>query len=388
MRLKKSDIARILLYALAIGFLAYIQPVKIDWTETYSIADTKPYGIRAFYDLYTTNNDQEIKLNENSLFETLSDSTISNTDLFIINPNADIDKLDGEKLLDFIDRGNDCFLASHRMSNYLYDTLDVYFSMSSEWKPIDIPEDENIRFCIDDTLIFDHPKSFFQYEIVSIDNENLISLGEIEEDVFLAYVEIGKGKLYFCSTPNIFTNYHLLNSDGRLVQHMTSYLDADTILFDQYYINKGKKKHSSPFYALFEYPNFKWAYWLFILGLVLFYLVKARRLQRAIPTINPYKNTTTDFVETMAGLYYHEKDNRALGLKKIKFFKEHVAQRYFIKDIDFTRNDVDRLSTKLGVESTKIVSLFEIINKVRENKTVTDTQLRKMTKEMSWVYKL
>ncbi|MEJ7677787.1 MAG: hypothetical protein WKG06_07955 [Segetibacter sp.] len=63
-------------------------------------------------------------------------------------------------------------------------------------------------------------------------------------------------------------------------------------------------------------------------GLLLYVLFEMKRRQRIIPVITPLKNSTLDFVKTVASVYYNEKDNNGIADKKVNYFLEFVRSRF------------------------------------------------------------
>ena len=125
---------------------------------------------------------------------------------------------------------------------------------------------------------------------------------------------------------------------------------------------------------------FKWAFWLTMLGIGIFVVFRIKREQRAIPIVEPYKNRSKLFAETIGRLYFNRGDHRNLSLKSISHLKEYLHSKYYMKDIDFTQAEAKLLAKKSGYELDKITQLFNNINNIRSTQTVTDGMLTTLYK--------
>ena len=77
-------------------------------------------------------------------------------------------------------------------------------------------------------------------------------------------------------------------------------------------------------------PALKWAWYIFLIGMLDFYIFNAKRKQRIVPIIKPLANTTVDFTKTIGNLYYQEGDHGNIIDKKIIYFLEKIRNEYLI----------------------------------------------------------
>ena len=85
-----------------------------------------------------------------------------------------------------------------------------------------------------------------------------------------------------------------------------------------------------------------------------------KRRQRIIPIIEPLRNTTLDFVETVSSVYYSQHDNNSIAKKKIQFWFDHIRQRYYLSTQNTDDKFVEQLQRKSGVSK-------ELIEKILTN---------------------
>ena len=124
-----------------------------------------------------------------------------------------------------------------------------------------------------------------------------------------------------------------------------------------------------------------------MLGIGIFVLFRIKREQRAIPIVEPYKNQSKIFAETIGRLYYNRGDHRNLSMKSISHFKEYLHTHYYMKDIDFTQAEAKLLAMKSGYERDNVNQLFDNINNIRSTQTVTDGMLTNLYKQLQNFYK-
>jgi hypothetical protein len=79
----------------------------------------------------------------------------------------------------------------------------------------------------------------------------------------------------------------------------------------------GESISQSPLRFILNQPALKYAWFLFLIGMVFFMIFNAKRKQRVVPIIKPLTNTTVDFTKTIGNLYFQEGDHQNIIDKKI-----------------------------------------------------------------------
>jgi hypothetical protein len=110
------------------------------------------------------------------------------------------------------------------------------------------------------------------------------------------------------------------------------------------------------------------------------------RRQRLIPVRVANKNTTVEFTQTIARLYYNQKDNRNIALKMIQHFLEHIRTQHYLPnqklDTEFARTLAGKTSTKLE-KAGKLVAAMAAI---QDGGAVSDELLLWLNREISDLY--
>jgi hypothetical protein len=191
----------------------------------------------------------------------------------------------------------------------------------------------------------------------------------------------------------------LSGNNHEYLENVLSYLRSDpkNIYWDEYYKNtnpnrrKGnndsKEDNFSSLSVIRQHPPLLWAFWLGIIGLLLFILFNAKRKQRIINVVKPNINTTVNFTETVGRLYLQKKDNNHIAEKMITYFFEHIRNKYFINTSKIDDEFINSLSGKSGVPKETTQQLFSLIDRVHSGERVDDEMLVQLNIEIENFYK-
>ena len=166
--------------------------------------------------------------------------------------------------------------------------------------------------------------------------------------------------LLFNTTPQAFSNYYLLKNNKDYAAGVLSYLDDHNLYYDNYK-KSGRVVIDSPMRFVLNQEALKWAYYLSVVGTLIFVLFRAKREQRIIPVITPLENSSVEFARTVGALYYQNKDYGNLVAKKIQFFLADLRQRYFLDTTSLNEKTITHLAAKSGKsieECKKLVNLI------------------------------
>lgn len=316
-------------------YLDYNKPKLIDWNETYDLKDKIPFGMYVFNkEAPKLFKGDTIKKINKTLYEFLrpqynfdslvEDYKVKGT-VLTINESFPIDDESCDELLIFVSRGNNAFISSKNLSTKLMDSL-----------KIDIKEDFDMA---NKTDIWLANKSFgvekqeldlglSATSFSKIDTLNTTVLGyqgtENKKKINYIKVKFYDGFFYLHLQPAVFTNYNLLkNKKYNYTQNVLSYIPKSTIFWLSK-LQNGENISNSKLRFIFSQPALKWAWLLFLFGMLLFMIFNAKRKQRIVPILAPLPNTSVDFTKTIANLYYQERDYQNIINKKIVFFLEKI----------------------------------------------------------------
>ncbi|MBE2281555.1 MAG: DUF4350 domain-containing protein [Ignavibacteriaceae bacterium] len=342
---------RIYLVVIAILFFALIflevnRPEKINWERSFKNSDTIPFGTEILFkhlpELFPK---VQIKQNREPFYNAFSkDKNFEKTTFLLISDsfstaNFAPDSNDLEHLFKFVANGNTAFIAANDFPKRLLDTLHLELKLNNLIKS-EVVDKEATKIVELDTLTINlvnrtlAPIWYYRLEKETGENvfkpqkkkplvANILGENKHKQANFLK-VRFGKGYFFLHSVPEIFTNYYLLKYPSNPYSAKAlSYVDSDTILWDEY-TKQGRVGEQSLTRYIESVPSLKWAYYLVLLGVFIYIFVERKRKQRIIPIINPPANDSLEFVKTVGQLYFQKGNHHNLALKKIHHFKHFV----------------------------------------------------------------
>ena len=193
----------------------------------------------------------------------------------------------------------------------------------------------------------------------------------------------GDGEILIHLMPEVFTNYFVLRENNyKYTQNVLSYIDQEKdLLWDNHHKN-GKTVYSSPLYIFLRNRYLKWAYYILLIGTVLWVIFEGRRKQRAIPIVKPLPNQTLTFTKTIAGMYFDKKDHKSIALHQINHFLEFVRSTYNL-DTNFINDEfIKKLALKSDntLEETRL--LINYIVSLRSRQALTQEELLELNKRI------
>jgi hypothetical protein len=368
-----------------VGYLVaqYYKPKPTDWTATYLKEDKIPFGTYILYqELGKVFPNAEITSSRLPVYNNLNGKEFVNTNYLFIAGRVNMDKYDYLELVKYMEKGNNVFIAAYELSDFLTDTLNltmnsVYDYAHKNGTPINFV-DPALKGKRD--YIFN--KGLGDQYFSKVDTIRASALGR-NADGEINYVKytFGKGGLYLLPSPQLLSNYNILNPSGATyISKALSFLpDAKHVIWDENN-TKGSIDDASVLRVLFNNDNLRWAYYLAISGLLIFVLFEMKRRQRIIPVIEPLKNTSVEFVEVVGKVYYQQRDNRDIAHKKITYFLEYVRSNYRLKTTVLDEEFISDLILKSGINEEIVRKLIEMINRLNGAIVIDDHALIQLHK--------
>ncbi|MDO5616353.1 MAG: hypothetical protein Q4G16_09195, partial [Cruoricaptor ignavus] len=277
------------IFAIVLAILALLEINRnevVDWRKNYDTAKKTPFGLYVFdKEANSIFGNHLIKINE-SPYDYYNEKTEKKPhNILIIEQN-----IDGEswnKIFSHISKGSDAMVVSEYFSPKLIDTLGIWASNISY-------EDNQIFKLTDkkfskDTLIVDKLPSRRGFSEISANTEILgvATDKETKQQPNFIKVKYGKGNVYLHADPLFLTNYYLLKKGNKTYfQDVFSYLpNRETLWFTEE--TSASAPSSSILRVVLANPPLKYAWWLFLAGLLLFTFFNAKRKQRIVPIVEP-----------------------------------------------------------------------------------------------------
>ena len=370
---------------LAIYLIAlYNKPNSVNWNETYSQKDKIPFGTyvlrNRLKDIFPGS---QIIDQRKPVFNVLTEQNIKNGSYIIVASTVKFNKYDFKKLVNYMQKGNNVFIATYNLGDYLNDTLKLSINSALALKP-------TLRFKKSEfkskTYSFDRgigDQFFSRYDTSKV---TVLGINQDNKPNFIKY-KYGSGGLYLLPSPQLFSNYNILNKNGadyaaKALSHLNM---AGDIIWDDY-PSLGRDQETSLFRVLFQHPNLTYAYYIALFSLVAFVLFEMKRRQRVIPVITPLQNTTVEFVELIGKVYYQQRDHADIAKKKITYLLEHIRGSYNIRTNAIDKEFNNLLIAKTGLEAAFIGELLMNINFCLSSNRLSNMELIDLNKVIEEFY--
>ena len=312
-----------------------------------------------------------------------------------INEEFELSRPDAQALLRFAARGNDVFVAAQNFGSgrgLLRDSLGFGVEdaeIKTHKGPQGLPQLDSVD------LRFTNPalaavrtrlpgSGAGQRLLVDSGRVGRTLATDAQGRATFVRLNYGRGHFYICTTPVAFTNYHLLRPrTAGFAAAALAYLPARRTFWDEYQ-KQGPVGEQSLLRVVLAHEPLRLAYYLILIGGLLFVFIEARRRQRIIPTIKPLPNTTLLFTRTVASLYRQGSSHALIAEKKVSLFMDYLRTRFHETSPDFGDADFrERLSQKAGVPRPRVDELLRIVNFARTAPRMTDAQLLQLSRALS-----
>lgn len=381
--------------------------------ETYQYNDRKPFGgFIAFKEFEIILQQQEINILKGPLIdlwdiiqnekydEEEDEYEVSGNSLyFIVTKNLILDAYDINVLLSFADKGNDLFISADYIQPEFLKRIHCIVERKEEVMA-EATGKMDSSFVTDyyEEEKFETEYGYYYYPFrnsIKFEKKSGTILGYNQQNQpnFIV-LKWGSGHIYLHVAPRVFSNYFLLTGKNLdYYKYVLSSLptDPDYFIWDEYYkLHPSKraqqKSAGSEFSTLSvikKHPSLLWAFWISVVGMLLFVLFNIKRKQRPIPEIAGNKNATVAFTETIGRLYLQHKDNKNIAEKQITYFYEKIRNNYFINTAEVNEEFLVSLSGKSGVDSEEVNKLFGLIKDIRAKGDITDEELLQLNDKIT-----
>lgn len=382
---------------------------KYNWYPDYRKKSDQPYGLKLMFDLLKEQKDGVTVFSSNEYLEL--DTTLVNTNFITVGNEFFPDSINGVHLLKYVENGNCLFISSEYAPLEIIthfvpigDTIHGYADMYDSIVHVNFTQDSLMPFRED--LRFHHQflkdttsrgwtfyeQSYFndtlaQYGFVPISNCNKQYYGGF-------YINHGKGKIVVHANPFLFTNYCLTQKNGyKHLANFMSMLNKGPIYWDDPLGNQsrhGNNEHGTmqnPLRFLFSNDSFRWAWYVFLITVLLYLLFRSKREQRIIPILPVNTNASIEYTKAIGTLYFQTKNHQPLAHELYIVFMAEVRNRYNLPPDLPEQELVSQLSTRSGIAQNVIYNLFKQFKRLREDKESTSDDLIALYKSIENYHK-
>ncbi|GAA4458509.1 hypothetical protein GCM10023189_30910 [Nibrella saemangeumensis] len=381
----------LLVTVISYSLFEYYRPKPIDWKESYMNKDRIPFGARALYELLPGLMQQpSVPSLRVPIYNHLTEGKLPKQSNYVFICGRFLPtKSEIQLLLRYVSRGNNVFISAYVITDSLGKTLGFKTA-------------EKAPKLIDTTLVNNFTNAHLRkpggYRFRDDDGRNYLTLIKPEritvlgrnarrEPVFIR-ISHGQGSFYIHNLPLAFTNYYVLDpATSDYAFKALSYLPPCPTYWDEF-IKQGRfdESQQSLFRYVFTQPALIWAYYLVLFGLVLYAIFAGKRTQRIIPVVEPPRNTSLEFVQTIGRLYFQQNDHDNLARKKIQYFLAYVREQFGLNTTVLDKNFAETLAQKSGVPAEDVTVLVRRIDAARRSTLLSEYELLNVNQDIEAFY--
>jgi hypothetical protein len=235
---------------------------------------------------------------------------------------------------------------------------------------------------------YDRSTTFFHFNKIDTTHTTVLGLidkyrGENEtiKDSLVNIIKqpFGDGEIILNTFPQAFTNYFMLQSPNQdYTAGLLSYIDTSKPIYIDTYYKNGKKFYTSPMYLFLNTKSLKWAYYLVLIGALIYIIFEGKRKQRAIPIVKPLKNQTVDFTRTIANMYYENGKHKDIAQHKVQHFLEYIRNTLYLSTSEINTSFIKNLAARSNNSVEDTQTLFKLISGLNEKSQINDTELERL----------
>ncbi len=377
---------------IALILLEYFAPKEPDWSKSFSKDDKIPFGSYIMYDLLPDIFPQsDIEIKDKNIYKYRSDKNIAQSTFIYNTDNFDLTDKAINHLLELAAQGAKIFISANGFPEKLSDTLqfktemNLNFILPGDSLPVNFVHKKLYRsggYIIG-------KQNYAQY-FSRFDSSKTVILGIVGDEKLPNYLKIpfGKGFFYVHSLPLAFTNYNILQEhNADYVFKALSYLKNKHIYWDEYYKPQKMTAQKSPLYYIQKSPALRNAYHLLLLIALMFLLINGKRKQKPIPLIEPLKNSSLEFAQTLANLYLNTSNHKDILLKRYLYWKEFLREKYYINSKIFSQSDAaEKIAKKTESKVPLIKNIMMMHEFAQNNELVRAEKLEKFNNYLEKFY--
>ena len=393
---KTLIIAMVVIALMAFLVLAY-SPKSIDWTLSFSKQDTKPFGSKILFEQLTeVVDDENIKTSHGSIAEFFDEETPGSSNLIIINNHFDPDEEDIDKLIDILNNGNKLFLSAGSLSDTISNLFGIKIRQHFGAGKIFT---DSASFNLANRKLRTHLGYWYKKGITnntfqSYDTLRTTVLGfNNKGKTNFVRVKHGKGEAFININPQTFTNFHLLKNDNyEYAFKCLSYLPNQATIWDEHYKYKylsGQREtggQRSILSFILDRTPLRLAWYVLLIGILIFFLFQSARRQRVIPIVKPPVNSTVNFIETIGRLYFSRKNHLDIAQKRFKYLQEFIRTKYYLNTSEMSDDLYQQLADKSSIPIRAIKQLFDLGFNLSKMKQISEEDLEQFNRRIEFFY--
>ena len=418
----KTKIGLLIALGLGLMVLLYVLSPKAD-NKVKPEEDEKPtkelYGQRLnknglyiFYELLKTHpNVATLKTIDDPIDSILVADAGSLPSIYmIIDQDLQVSRSTIKSLMNFVEEGNHAFVSldnfnENLKSEFTYSQLIAQYN--EEVISIALTHD-SLKYITSYPLqkykngrATNHQWGYFDINNLRRSKNDVAILGYetyYEQPIFIK-VPYGRGFFYLHSVPEMFMNESMFNEKGlEYAQRSLSNLPRGNYKWHSHlnywdrrnditsYPEEGKVRES-PIQYILKDQNLRYAYLLLLFSLFAYVIFGLKRKQKIIPTVEPNKNTSLEFVETVSRLYLKQDKHYKFIKHYEQSFIHFIKDKYYIFSPKIDKEYIAAVALKSDIEEERILQIFKRFDRAKKSYDFSSEQLITLHKKIEYFYK-
>ena len=374
--------------------------VSARWDKEFAWSDKDAYGLYILDELIKDRTGGSVpgSITNSALLDSLTKRHENYTLVFI---GKEFGLYDGEldTLFSMVEKGSDLFISATGFTNNFARSFTPELDLRFEFS-------ELVSVIIDTNrykFIFQHQRDTLARSWHVIHKNGPVEapakvLSSISGKPNFIEIPFGSGRILIHSTPELFHNYQLAQQDGffHAEKVLTSFNRNKKVCYlelarledekpvEEEPVEEAKgKRDDSYLQFLLRTPSLRIAMLLSLLGLVLFLLFRAKRMQPRVDIIPEKRNISFAFVQTVASIY-RNKDNPYSLLQLLRKNFYSTVKKHFFVDLSKRTDHIEirHLSQRCNISSEEIEQILDRlettnVSKVNEDYLVETARLKR-----------
>lgn len=348
--------------AILLALLELSKKDVLDWRKNFDITKKTPFGLYIFDNEVNHLLKNKIKRIEQSPYQYFKEqSSFKQQNILIIEKEIDVSSW--ANIMRRVEQGSDLIhISTHDIPWIELDIPQHYYVDANIWDTSTLKLTDKKLYS--DSIVLDKMPGGYGFRDLYNKEEILGQSINNRGNRKASFIKVkrGNGNIYLHTEPLFLTNYYLLKPEAkRYIEGVFSHFrDRETLWFVD---DSTVAVSRSPLRVILANPPLKYAWWLLLIGLLLFLIFNAKRRQRIVPIIVPPKNKSAEFVRSVGNLYLQEGDFHDMMAKKAQYFLHKVRTDLLIDTQVLDELFSQKLHIKTGKPLHKIQEAMSLIKK-------------------------
>ena len=423
--MRSRRIVRYALLGVALLTLYGCPPTR--WYETYRYDGEDPFDLLALYELLAARPEGLTRIRDTTELSLLD--SVTGTNYLFVGDRPYYGEAAVTGLLDYVERGNNAFLAANLVPEdlayhlfgddcyYAEDFDEGYYAVNPRFREVLLDTAVAYRYPSGDSFQLVHIRYWQPTGVnMAVVNDQLLCDDALDNEVLgvldtagVNFLRLGwgEGNFYFHSNPVYFTNWFVLDSlQYRYPETSLAAIADGPVFWDEYHRryrtppgagsnNSAAQRNytggrnllsgNETLRYIQERRALAFAWYTLLAGVLLFVVFRGRRRQRIIPIIPPRANSSRRFIDTISRLVQQKGNHAALAQRELVSLRFHLNTHRGIRWKEGEAAPAD-LAERLGLAPQVVDRALVQIRVVTGSKSLEEGDLLRFYRSIEPLY--